>query len=318
MENSDSKKNKKPRKVPKKSLSKTSSEHKENVPKNEKPTVRSDPDDGIAKSKLLLMKKNKTRARRQSKHERICPNDADPEEEEPKRKKAKKSRIKNYSKSTFNALSEEISKKLTENESNYNVSDCSSDSNKTIEYDATPYTLYQPVRPRPFSPLPSTSKDRETFIKNDELFNESLKGIDAMEHPSPLKEKATENNNVKVEKLEESTPAQQSPQNENEVEIIDVPYDTIVIDENSDSLPQKRIKNELEESDLIEIIEPDTIAVPKPKQTLSNLTNDDDCIIITNETVNEDSKETILLLKMITAISMNHSHLMMTNNMMML
>lgn len=431
MENSDSKKNKKPRKVPKKSLSKTSSEHKENVPKNEKPTVRSDPDDGIAKSKLLLMKKNKTRARRQSKHERICPNgkpipslselkkmfedsdddndtdnrnnnttntkqnsctsptpdkllsncdnktiqispstikkiaenvekliedfnnqklpleeldlppppiippkkrkkpefpyivgckdrpqvpsrastnfckggndygisssDADPEEEEPKRKKAKKSRIKNYSKSTFNALSEEISKKLTENESNYNVSDCSSDSNKTIEYDATPYTLYQPVKPRPFSPLPSTSKDRETFIKNDELFNESLKGIDAMEHPSPLKEKTTENNNVKLEELEESTPAQQSPQNENEVEIIDVPYDTIVIDENSDSLPQKRIKNELEESDLIEIIEPETIEVPKPKQILSNLTNDDDCIIITNESVNEDSKETIIV-----------------------
>ncbi|XP_022822498.1 E3 ubiquitin-protein ligase BRE1-like isoform X2 [Spodoptera litura] len=290
MDNSESKKSKKQRKVPNKSLRQTSSEQKENVPKNEKGTAsKSTPDGGIAKSKLLLMKKNKTRARRQPKHERICPNGADPEEEEPKSKKAKKSMIKSYSKSTFNALSDEISKKLTENESG-NVSDCSSDSNKTIEYDVTPYTPYQPLKPRPFSPLPSTSRDRETFIKNDELFNESLKAIDAMEQSSPLTEKATENSNVK---LEETTPAQQSSQNE--VEIIDIPYDTIVIDENSDTFSQNKIKNEVEDSDLIQILEPQAIKVPKDEQTVSNLTNDDDCIIITSETVNEDSRETIII-----------------------
>ncbi|CAH1643645.1 unnamed protein product [Spodoptera littoralis] len=431
MDNSENKKSKKNRKVPNKTLRQTSSEQKENVPKNVKGTVsKSEPEGGIAKSKLLLMKKNKTRARRQ----RICPNGkplpslsqlkkfyeddddndtdnrnsnttnpkqnsctsptpdkllsncdnktiqispstikrisekmeklidnisdpcqlledypillplepidsppppaiippkkrkkpevpyivgckerpqvpsrastnfckgdkdygisssgADPEEEEPKKKKAKKSSIKSYSKSTFNALSDEISKKLTENESG-NVSDCSSDSNKTIEYDVTPYTPYQPLKPRPFSPLPSTSRDRETFIKNDELFNESLKGIDAIEQSPPLTEKATENSNVKLEKI---TTAQESSQNE--VEIIDIPYDTIVIDENSDTFSQNKIKNEVENSDLIQILEPEAIKVPKDEQIMSNLTNDEDCIIITNETVNEDSRETIII-----------------------
>ncbi|KAH9645811.1 hypothetical protein HF086_012538 [Spodoptera exigua] len=351
MDTSENKKNKKKRKASR-SLSKTSSEQKENVPKNKDRVIKSEPDDGIAKSKLLLQKKSKPRARR-SKQERIhlnvldlepidsrpppiippkkrkkpevpyivgckdrpqvpsrastkfCKGDsdygisssgADPEDEEPKQKRAKKSRIKNYSKSTFNALSDEISKKLTENESG-NVSDCSSDSNKTIEYDFTPY---QPPKPRPFSPIPSTSRDRETFIKNDERFNESLKGIEAMEQCSPHKEKATEHEQEQKPmhnvKLEETTATEQSSQNENEVEIIDVPYDTIEIDDYSDSFSQKTIINEVEEIDLIQIMEPQGNKVPpNPKQTTSNLTNDEDCIVITNETINEDSRETIII-----------------------
>ncbi|CAH0699235.1 unnamed protein product [Spodoptera exigua] len=294
MDTSENKKNKKKRKASK-SISKTSSEQKENVPKNKDRVIKSEPDDGIAKSKLLLQKKSKPRARR-SKQERIHLNGADPEDEEPKQKRAKKSRIKNYSKSTFNALSDEISKKLTENESG-NVSDCSSDSNKTIEYDFTPY---QPPKPRPFSPIPSTSRDRETFIKNDERFNESLKGIEAMEQCSPHKEKATEHEQEQKPmhnvKLEETTATEQSSQNENEVEIIDVPYDTIEIDDYSDSFSQKTIINEVEEIDLIQIMEPQGNKVPpNPKQTTSNLTNDEDCIVITNETINEDSRETIII-----------------------
>ncbi|XP_026728650.1 uncharacterized protein LOC113494482 [Trichoplusia ni] len=105
------------------------------------------------------------------------------EPESPPQKRAKKSKIPPYSKSIFNAKTDEIVERLTKNgvnsgEPHYD----SSDSNKTIEY--TPCKMSSP-KEQSFSPLPSTSKDRETFFRNDELFNQSLREITLDEEVTP-------------------------------------------------------------------------------------------------------------------------------------
>lgn len=104
----------------------------------------------------------------------------DPEEETP-RKRAKKSRIPKYTKSIFNAHSDVIAERLAREDAG-GLSDASSDSNKTIEYEPT---LFQSSRLHSFSPLPSTSTDTETFKKNDELFNDSLKEMNISKESSP-------------------------------------------------------------------------------------------------------------------------------------
>lgn len=96
----------------------------------------------------------------------VDPNNCDDEDDLPK-KRAKRTKRVNLSKSIFNATSDEIAARLKE----LDDSDTSADSNKTVAYEY--YTPNQ-SRTRSFSPLPSTSKDNETFVKNDQLFNESL------------------------------------------------------------------------------------------------------------------------------------------------
>lgn len=95
------------------------------------------------------------------------------EPESPPHKRAKKSKIPPYSKSIFNAKTDEIVERLTKNDVNSGeLHYDSSDSNKTIEYTASKMSS---PKEQSFSPLPSTSKDRETFFRNDELFNQSLR-----------------------------------------------------------------------------------------------------------------------------------------------
>lgn len=98
---------------------------------------------------------------------------SDDEENMCPKKRRKSSNIGNISKSIFNPQSDEIAEMLRENESRERVQNSSPDSNKTVPYE---YNENSPTRniPRSFSPLPSTSRDSETILKNDKLFNESF------------------------------------------------------------------------------------------------------------------------------------------------
>lgn len=123
----------------------------------------------------------------------------------------------NISKSIFNAQSDEISVRLKELEqleslevkpaptSQTTARSGSPDSNKTVPYDF-PDSPKSP--PRSFSPLPSTSKDCETMLKNDKLFNKSLNC--------------------------ESVPSNSSQE---DIEIVEVPCETIIID---DTVPDRK------------------------------------------------------------------------------
>lgn len=71
----------------------------------------------------------------------------------------------------------------------------SGDSNKTVEYDY--HTVSPNYKSRPFSPLPSTSKNNDVFLKNDLIFNQSL-------------------------------------MSKNDVEIIEMPCETIILDDDDD------------------------------------------------------------------------------------
>ncbi|CAH0405799.1 unnamed protein product [Chilo suppressalis] len=97
-------------------------------------------------------------------------NDVDTDEDEHPKQRAKRTKTAKYSKSIFNAKSDEIAATLKEfDDAN---SHGSSDSNKTVAYE-----YFSPItcgRPQSFSPLPSTSKDNETIHKNDIRFNESF------------------------------------------------------------------------------------------------------------------------------------------------
>ncbi|KAJ2946587.1 hypothetical protein O0L34_g12642 [Tuta absoluta] len=148
-----------------------------------------------------------------------------PEEEEPETGKPGGG-VGNVSKSIFNAKSDEIAKTLKELETLESLRTGSPDSNKTIEYDF----LNSPISniPRSFSPLPSTSRDAETILKNDQLFNESLKIESGL--PESLKTERV---------LSESLPDQNDSQDD--VEIIDIPYETVVLD---DTLPDVSVKSE--------------------------------------------------------------------------
>ncbi|XP_028173090.1 GATA zinc finger domain-containing protein 14-like [Ostrinia furnacalis] len=95
--------------------------------------------------------------------------DSSESEEDIPTKRAKRGKKINLSKSIFNAKSDEIAARLKECEKD---GDSSSDSNKTVAYEY--YTPINNGRPRSFSPLPSTSTDNETIVKNDQRFNESL------------------------------------------------------------------------------------------------------------------------------------------------
>lgn len=124
----------------------------------------------------------------------------------------------NVSKSIFNAQSEEIAERLKELERLENVlismtpttqttaRSGSPDSNKTVPYD---FPDSPKSGPRSFSPLPSTSKDRETILKNDKLFNQSLK-----------------------------CESVHSDSSQEEVEIVEVPCETIIIDDTVPDLPK--------------------------------------------------------------------------------
>lgn len=120
----------------------------------------------------------------------------------------------NISKSIFNAQSEEIAERLKELErveSLLPITQCtapsgSPDSNKTVPYD---FPDSPKSGPRSFSPLPSTSKDRETILKNDKLFNQSLK-----------------------------CESVHSDSSQEDVEIVEVPCETIIIDDTAPDRPK--------------------------------------------------------------------------------
>lgn len=112
-----------------------------------------------------------------------------------KQQRRKKSRIKENPTSIFNSKSNEIACFLKESENTEAHSDGSVDSNKTLTYDfnaASPINRYHS-----FSPIPSTSKDNETFLKNDMRFNESLL----------------------------------SDNSQSEIEVLEIPCETIIIDD---------------------------------------------------------------------------------------
>lgn len=167
------------------------------------------------------------------------PNDSPPT------KRAKKSKIPTYSKSIFNAKTDEIVARLTNNDTG-GIREGSSDSNKTIEYDPR---LFKTQRPHTFSPLPSTSRDNDTFIKNDELFNESLR------------EKYI--NIITTPKAEE-----------NDILITDIPFDTIIIDDVSevDRIPEIKSNCNVNGQNDIDLTKP------------IKIDNDEDCIIIQSPT----------------------------------
>ncbi|CAG9783199.1 unnamed protein product [Diatraea saccharalis] len=146
-------------------------------------------------------------------------NDIQSEDDSPK-PRAKRSKTAKYSKSIFNAKSEEIAASLKEYDGVH--SDDSSDSNKTVAYEY--YSPSNMSRPLSFSPLPSTSKDSETIYKNDIRFNESLV-------------------------VNQST----SEVIDNDLQIIDQPPDTILIDEYTET----RKPNSILTSELI-VINDDT------------------------------------------------------------
>lgn len=124
----------------------------------------------------------------------------------------------NISKSIFNAQSEEIAERLKELErleslgtnlaTTTQSAACSGspDSNKTVPYD---FPDSPKSGPRSFSPLPSTSKDRETILKNDHLFNQSLK----------------------CESIHSNS-------SQEDVEIVEVPCETIIIDDTAPDKPK--------------------------------------------------------------------------------
>lgn len=124
----------------------------------------------------------------------------------------------NVSKSLFNAQSEVIAERLKELErleslgitmaptTQTTARSGSPDSNKTVPYD---FPDSPKSGPRSFSPLPSTSKDRETILKNDELFNQSLK----------------------CESIHSNS-------SQEDVEIVEVPCETIIIDDTVPDLPK--------------------------------------------------------------------------------
>lgn len=111
-------------------------------------------------------------------------------------KRRKKTHHKQPSTSTFIANTDEM---LKESDNTENHSDGSTDSNQTLTYDID---AISPLRKRPitFSPIPSTSKDNEIFLKNDMKFNESLMCEDSID-------------------------------DDDDIEVIEIPCETILVDD---------------------------------------------------------------------------------------
>nr|XP_021187815.2 uncharacterized protein LOC110374436 [Helicoverpa armigera] len=240
-------------------------------------------------------------------------NSSDNEEsDEPAKKRAKPSRIPNYSKSIFNAKSDEIAERLVKEDGEH-LSDTSVDSNKTVEYDPTPY---QNSRPHSFSPKPSTSRDDKVFMENDQRFNESLKKmkgeLDERREVKDLDEtmKIEEmdetikigdmDETVKIEDMDEVMEIKDVDEtieikdvDETKAEIkdvstIDMSYETIVIDDPVDVKPRNKIQNPTSatEETVVASIEPKNLEDVKPKQIVEIQSvpddNDEDCIIVPN------------------------------------
>ncbi|XP_026764182.2 uncharacterized protein LOC113522628 [Galleria mellonella] len=137
------------------------------------------------------------------------------------KKRAKRTKAVNISKSIFNAKSDEIATHLKDCEND------SDDSNKTVEYDF-PNSSW----PRSFSPLPSTSKDSSIILQNEKRFNDSL-----------MQEKISDDH-------------------VNDVEAIEIPCETIILDDEPDVKKKTKpniISEEIildDSDDYLEIVEP--------------------------------------------------------------
>ncbi|XP_053601465.1 GATA zinc finger domain-containing protein 14-like [Plodia interpunctella] len=184
--------------------------------------------------------------------------------------------IKRYKASKNN----DVTIRLKDYEKSYH-SDGSTDSNKTIDYDLSKSPSVN-SRPHQFSPLPSTSRDRETINRNDQLFNESLSS-ETVSNENTSKANTT----FKELKLNASNDKESLAVNtvnvskiDDDVEILQSSCETIVIDEDFEiSKPIRRknidVNNIL---DCIEVVEPD---VKKKNFKLQNseaiVIDDDDC-----------------------------------------
>ncbi|KAJ8734216.1 hypothetical protein PYW07_014767 [Mythimna separata] len=230
------------------------------------------------------------------------------QEEEIPAKRAKKSRIPNYTKSIFNAQSDEIAERLVKDDAG-NLSDASSDSNKTIEYDPTPFQI---PRPLSFSPQPSTSTDINTFLKNDERFNESFKEVNTSKDSTPTKadhdklipetieeDKTHSEQSTSLKKNDALIKKKSTPKikddiltkekstsaiNEDDVQIVDISYDTIEIKDICDRTVEiQSTTSNTVDTDVIEIIEPVALTDVKPKRKNNTVDKilDDECMIIT-------------------------------------
>uniref|UniRef100_A0A2A4K622 RING-type domain-containing protein n=1 Tax=Heliothis virescens TaxID=7102 RepID=A0A2A4K622_HELVI len=227
-------------------------------------------------------------------------NSSDNEEsDEPPKKRAKPSRIPNYSKSIFNAKSDEIAERLIKEDGEHH-SDSSVDSNKTVEYDPTPY---QNSRRHSFSPLPSTSRDDKTFMKNDELFSKSLQEREGeMKERNEVKDTDETKETIDADEIMEIADMDETKAIKddavvkigNDVNIIDMTYETIVIDDAVDVKPRsKSLTSTIDETE-VEIIEPKTPEKVNPEdivevQSVAN-SNYEDCIIVPSTTKSEDQK----------------------------
>ncbi|XP_075987948.1 uncharacterized protein LOC142984311 [Anticarsia gemmatalis] len=136
---------------------------------------------------------------------------------------------------------------------NGNLSDSSTGSNKTIEYKLSPPPTQTESTVSTFCPLPSTSKDNVTIIKNDELYNESL--IELLETKDALSEN-----------------------DDNDLEIIANPIETITIDD-----------DEIDENPIIPV-KCDTTTIDV------NSDEDDDCAIVGRFVTNNPNESSVIIL----------------------
>ncbi|XP_059054162.1 putative uncharacterized protein DDB_G0282133 [Achroia grisella] len=171
-------------------------------------------------------------------------------------KRAKRTKGMNFSKSVFNAKSDDIAAWLKDCEKD---SDASSDSDKTVTYE------YMSFMPRPFSPLPSTSKDNNTILQNDKRFNDSL-----------MQEKI---NN----------------ESENDVEAVELSCETVILDDDliteQKTIPEVITVDDCD--DYAEIVEPTSIENKKLKNIGSTLPIDIDKYNFNLNLSCEDIVETI-------------------------
>ncbi|KAL0850429.1 hypothetical protein ABMA28_012235 [Loxostege sticticalis] len=183
------------------------------------------------------------------------------------KKRAKRGKKVNISKSIFNAKSDEIAARLKECEGE---SDGSSDSNKTVAYEY--YTPINSGRPRSFSPIPSTSKDNETFVKNDQRFNESL-----------ISENLSKTNiEDEVEILE--TPCETIEINDPITYNNTSKYDGSIIEITDDGSTQVFDDKLIASNKTVDINDDDSLQVVDVKPDLNrDLTTDDNCVQVVDK-----------------------------------
>ncbi|XP_049885440.1 probable E3 ubiquitin-protein ligase bre1 [Pectinophora gossypiella] len=139
------------------------------------------------------------------------------------KKRRKRGEKMNLSKSIFNAKSDEIAERLKEHENLEIVRNCSPGSNETVTYEFNDGSTN-----RYFEPLPSTSRDEETIMQNEKRFNESLQC--------------------------EST----SNDSQNYVEVIEVPCETIVINDTLTNRETSLSHEQTLDDDCCILVEPET------------------------------------------------------------